>query len=325
MSEMAILGFHHVELAGHDLERSLRFYRDVLGLRPMAGPDVDDDPAARQVVLGVGDGAPGTRLVIADAAGEQPGAWGVGGVHHVALGTADEAALLMWKRWLTDQGVRVSGPFDRGWFNSIYFTDPDGQVLEIATAGPGYALDEPADRLGERPILPEAGRLRGGRDEAGIRARSHPEPVDRITPAMALDGIHHVSGITDDVELGHAFYQELLGLRRVKQTVNQDEPSMPHWFWARYDGHKVAPHSTMTLFGMPRARRARAGAGQLRHVAFHVADDASLAAWKERLGEAGIGATEVRERGVQGLFFRAPDGQLLALTADGAARAAPHT
>ena len=79
-------------------------------------------------------------------------------------------ALSRWKRWLTDKGVRVTGPYDRGWFVSIYFQDPDGQVLEIATAGPGFDYDEPIDALGQRQIQPTPGRLIGNRDEASIAA-----------------------------------------------------------------------------------------------------------------------------------------------------------
>ncbi len=74
----------------------------------------------------------------------------------------------MWKRWLTDNGVRVTGPYDRGYFTSIYFTDPDGQVIEIATDGPGFQVDEPADALGRdadgSPAKPIPGGARRGRD-----------------------------------------------------------------------------------------------------------------------------------------------------------------
>src|SRR5690606_25542483 len=104
--------------------------------------------------------------------------------HHLALGTRDEETLLKWKRRLTDHGVKVTGPYDRGYFTSIYFSDPDGQILEIATRGPGYGIDASRDALGEMEMPPES-IVVGHRDEAEIAARTHPEPVPEITPDMA--------------------------------------------------------------------------------------------------------------------------------------------
>jgi glyoxalase family protein len=269
----------------------------------------------------VGDaaGSPGTLLAFEARPEERRGRWGVGGVHHVALGTSDEAALLRWKRRLTDRGVAVTGPYDRGWFHSIYFTDPDGQILEIATAGPGYALDEPQDALGEQVIDPSATRLRGARDEAAIAAATHPDPVDDVDDGMALTGIHHVTGITGAIEDADAFYTRALGLRIIKKTVNQDDPSTPHWFWGRYDGGEVAPHSAWTLFGWRRSDyTARPGVGQLRRMAFRAADAAELDAWREHLaGTLGLEVGHAVSRGAWlSLPFSAPDGQALEVTAD---------
>jgi glyoxalase family protein len=61
------------------------------------------------------------------------------GFHHTALGVETGEGLLRWKRRLTDLGWAVSGPYDRGYFTSLYFRAPDGQLLEIATDGPGFA------------------------------------------------------------------------------------------------------------------------------------------------------------------------------------------
>ena len=198
-------------------------------------------------------------------------------------------------------------------------SDPDGQVLEIATRGPGYALDEPADALGGKVLTPPEAELVGGRDELEIESRNHPEPVPDITPEMALQGIHHITGITGDIDRAHDFYTGMLGLRRVKMSVNQDDPDTPHHFWATYDGHTVAPHSTFTLFGWhPDAPRAREGIGQTHHIAFRAADAQQQLAWREYLLERGVAVTEVRDRlYFQSIYFRAPDGQLLEIATDG--------
>src|SRR5690606_3385417 len=155
-----------------------------------------------------------------------------GGIHHLALGVATPEAQLKWKRRLVDAGVSVTGPLDRGYFKSLYFQDPDGQILEIATAGPGYAVDEPAEALGREEVVPPPERLPDGRDEVAIARTTHPDPVPEVTPDMRLQGIHHITGLTDDLERADAFYQEALGLRLVKKTFNQDDARTRHWFWA---------------------------------------------------------------------------------------------
>jgi glyoxalase family protein len=76
------------------------------------------------------------------------GRWGIGGTHHFALQVAGYDGLLKWKRRLTDLGFPVTGPLDRHYFKSIYFTDPDGTIMEIATLGPGWTVDEDPDLIG---------------------------------------------------------------------------------------------------------------------------------------------------------------------------------
>jgi glyoxalase family protein len=72
----------------------------------------------------------------------------------------DEAEQDRFKAHLEQHGVRVSGPFDRTYFRSIYFRDPDGHILEIATRGPGFTVDEPEEELGTRMILPDESKVR---------------------------------------------------------------------------------------------------------------------------------------------------------------------
>jgi glyoxalase family protein len=240
-------------------------------------------------------------------------------VHHLALGVATAEAQLKWKRRLTDAGVAVSGPIDRGYFKSLYFADPDGQVLEIATAGPGYAIDEPADALGRELVVPPEERLPGGRDEGAIANATHPEPVPAVTPDMTLDGIHHITGITDDIERAGAFYEEALGLRAVKKTYNQDDAKTKHYFWARYEGGIVGPHSALTLFGWEGSRYiARPGAGQTHHIAFRAESADEQAAWREHLLGLGVDVTTVKDRTYfESIYFHAPDGLLLEIATDG--------
>jgi glyoxalase family protein len=319
MRPLTTQGLHHVTMVAADAQRTLTFYRDVLGLGMVKRTVNFDDPGAYHLYFGDRTGRPGTLLTFFEWPRAPRGNPGVGGVHHTAMVVETDEALLKWKRRLTDHDVRTSGPYDRRWFHSLYFTDPDGQVLEIATKGPGYALDEPADALGETVITPGPENLRGSRDEEAIAARTWPEPVPEITPDMALEGIHHVSAITSDVERANDFYSQALGMRLIKRTVNQDDPSMPHWFWGAYDGQMVAPHSSFTLFGFPpNGRPARGGTGQTHHVAFRAADDEQQAEWREHLLGMGVQVSEILDRDYfRSIYFRAPDGLLLEIATDG--------
>lgn len=312
-------GFHHVTMVSTDPVRTLRFYRGILGLALVKRTVNYDDPGSWHLYLGNDGGRPGTVLTFFVRPDARRGHWGVGGVHHVALGVGTFEALLKWKRRLQDAGLGVSGPIDRGYFTSLYFADPDGQVLEIATRGPGYAIDEPADALGRELVIPPRERLPEGRDDGRIAATVHPEPVPDVTPDMALAGIHHVTGITDDLSRAHEFFHEALGLERVKRTLNQDDGKTEHWFWARYDRVEVGEHSAWTLFGWPGSDyRARHGAGQTHHIAFRAEDEDQQMAWRDHLLEMGVDVTAVKDRTYfRSIYFRAPDGLRVEIATDG--------
>jgi len=319
MDQPITAGIHHITLVSADVRRTVAFYRGLLGLGLVKRTVNFDDPGSYHLYFGDDTGRPGTILTFFEWPRSRRGRPGIGGIHHVALGVATDEALLKWKRRLTDGGVRVTGPYDRGYFTSLYFADPDGQIVEIATAGPGYGIDESADALGRELMVPPQRIVAGHRDERSIAALTHPEPVPEITPDMALDGIHHISGITDDLARAGDFYEQALGLKLVKQTTNRDDPSQLHHFWAGYDGTRVAPHSSFTLFGWPTHwNRTRDGVGQTHHVAFRARDAEELLAWRDHLEAMGMKTSSVMDRSYfTGIRFRAPDGLLLEIATDG--------
>ncbi len=79
---------------------------------------------------------------------------GAGGVHHVAFRTPDEDEYHAWYDRLNSAGIPNSGEIDRYWFRSLYFREPNGVLFEIATDGPGFAVDEDPATLGEKVVLP---------------------------------------------------------------------------------------------------------------------------------------------------------------------------
>jgi glyoxalase family protein len=118
---------------------------------------------------------------------------------------------------------------------------------------------------------------------------------------MRLDGIHHVTAITGDAPGNVAFYAGVLGLRMVKKTVNQDDPTVYHLFYADEHGD---PGSDITFFEYPGAQRGRAGAGMVHRVVWRVASDDALFFWGQRLEERDTACQRVPG----GLRFRDPEG-----------------
>src|SRR5256714_156576 len=97
---------------------------------------------------------------------------------------------------------------------------------------------------------------------------------------VKLDGIHHVTAITADAPRNLEFYAGTLGLRLVKKTVNQDDPTVYHLFYADEQGD---PGSDITFFEYPGARQGRAGAGMVHTVRWRGGSEGALAFWQKRL------------------------------------------
>jgi glyoxalase family protein len=117
---------------------------------------------------------------------------------------------------------------------------------------------------------------------------------------VKLEGIHHITAITADAQDNVDFYAGVLGLRLVKKTVNQDQPTVYHLFFA---DEKGSAGSDLTFFEFPGVPEGRAGAGDVHRVVWRVGPDAP-GFWEKRLAANGI---ESRPEG-QGLVFSDPEG-----------------
>lgn len=131
---------------------------------------------------------------------------------------------------------------------------------------------------------------------------------------MSIKGIHHVSSITASAQKNYHFYNKVLGMRLVKKTVNQDDTSMYHLFYADEQGN---PGTDFTFFEIPRAGHTYEGNNSITATSLRVKDDAALRYWEHRLEENEIpheGIADQNGRSV--IYFRDPEGQRLVLVSD---------
>ena len=119
---------------------------------------------------------------------------------------------------------------------------------------------------------------------------------------MKLEGIHHVSSITGDAQANVDFYAGTLGLKLVKKTVNQDDPTVYHLF---YGDDKGSPGLDLTFFEYPGARPGRAGQGMIHRIVLRVGAEVALDFWERRLGTG--------RRSAGSLEFSDPEGLRLEL------------
>lgn len=151
---MALQGLHHITLISANMERTTRFYVDALGVTLVKQTVNFDDPSTRHFYFGDETGSPGTLVTYFEWPHLAPGNLGVGLTHHYAWMVDDEQAQLRWIVRLRRLGLEVTNPRPRRYFTSIYFRDPDGVIVEIATRAPGFLVDESRNELGAHFIGP---------------------------------------------------------------------------------------------------------------------------------------------------------------------------
>ena len=154
------------------------------------------------------------------------------------------------------------------------------------------------------PVEQHERPLRLARSGPHTRSQRHPWIMTSAVESrrlMRFEGIHHVTCITADAPGNVDFYVRVLGLRLVKKSVNQDDPTVYHLFYA---DEKGSAGSDLTFFEYPHARRGRAGAGMVHRIVFRVGSDEALAFWEERLAAENVPT----QRADTGLRFEDPEG-----------------
>jgi predicted esterase/catechol 2,3-dioxygenase-like lactoylglutathione lyase family enzyme len=251
--EQALRGFHSVTLWTRDSDPTGKLLVETLGCRPVGSVD-----GARR--FAAGDGGPGTLVNVRPVGDFLGGLSGLGTVHHVAWRVSDDQAQLEVRARVAGSGLDPTPVIDRQYFHSVYFREPGGVLFELATDPPGFTIDEPEYRLGERLMLPpqfeserarieaalppiqpphlvpaDGGRLGGGDGPEGVRAeelgfihRYVPAPDAQPAGDTTLLLLHGTGGDEDDlVPLGRRL---LPGAGLLSPRGKVLERGMPRFF-----------------------------------------------------------------------------------------------
>lgn len=167
-AEHQIRGLGPIVMTVPDLRPTDLVLTNVMNMQPLrdyAHPESQHD---RVHVYGMDGKGPGAELHVAVRDYIAPVQPGAGGVHHVAF-RVNDADYDAWAERLNEMRIRSSGKVDRYWFRSLYFREPNGVLFELATDGPGFAVDEPLEKLGETLVLPPFLEPRRKQIEAGLK------------------------------------------------------------------------------------------------------------------------------------------------------------
>jgi glyoxalase family protein len=169
-AKQQIRGLHGAQVWEREAGATAQFLTSVLGFHRIA----EEQGWVRYGCAG------GVGVIdVRDAPEARRGAWGVGAVHHLAWRVDDQEHQQAVRTRVEGAGGRPTPVIDRFWFKSVYFKEPGGVLFELATDGPGFAVDEEASHLGERLVLPPW-------------LEAHREAIEDALPPLSFDTSAHV-------------------------------------------------------------------------------------------------------------------------------------
>ena len=172
--ERQVRGLHGARLRERALDPSTQFLTGTMGFKSLG----EENGWRRYAVA---DGGSGTFVDIAEAPTEPRGFWGVGSIHHLAWRVNDEEHQLAVRSRVEAASRRPTPVIDRFWFKSVYFTEPGGVLFELATDGPGFAVDEEPAHLGESLVLPPWLEPRRPEIEGRLPRLTGPSPAQAVS------------------------------------------------------------------------------------------------------------------------------------------------
>jgi glyoxalase family protein len=166
--EFALRGFYGIILSMPSIDQLSMIFTDILNFEDVERAQWIDRKSNAVIYKTDQRGGPGTEVWLLEQPDVERGRLGAGGTHHVAFRVKDFETEKKWHAHLTEAGLSVSSLIDRFWFRSIYFRVSNGILFEIATDGPGFAIDEALENLGEKLVLPPFLEDRREEIEAGL-------------------------------------------------------------------------------------------------------------------------------------------------------------
>jgi predicted esterase/catechol 2,3-dioxygenase-like lactoylglutathione lyase family enzyme len=294
--EHALRGFHSVTLWEEHGDATQALLVDTLGFR-----EVGEAGEARR--FGAGDGGPGTFVNVRAVGGFLRGVGGVGTVHHVAWRMVDDPAQLELRARVAAAGLDPTPVIDRQYFHSVYFREPGGVLFELATDPPGFAIDEPKERLGQRLMLPPQYEPHRPQLEAALPPIHLPVPAAEADRLSAHGGPEDVGG--DVLGFVHRYLSPAAGAELAGSTTllllhgtgGTEDDLVPLGRALLPGAGLLSPRGKVLERGMPRF---------FRRLAEGVFDQEDLARRTEELGafvEAAAATYGLRRDGIVAVGF----------------------
>ena len=164
--ERQVRGLYGARLWERDAAATASFVERTMGLEKLAEEDGWSRYGSRDAT-GVVD--------VRETPSERRGRWGIGAVHHLAWRVEDDEHQLAVREQVEQGGAHATPVIDRFWFKSVYFKEPGGVLFELATDGPGFAVDEDPAHLGEALVLPPFLQAHRERIEAALAPIALPQ------------------------------------------------------------------------------------------------------------------------------------------------------
>jgi len=186
VSRLQAQGVHHLTFVGSNREAIIEFYQGFLGMRLVLDQPNLDVPGEEHLYFDAGDGRLLTYFVRPTRENDTtPNPQGIGNLHHMAL-TVSHAVYTQVVERLKERGIENTGPIDRGFMDSIYFRDPNGQLLELAC----YKF-VPPDGFTIADVLATAHRIRVATGDYNVEDRHLAQAIEELSQRkVAIEGVH---------------------------------------------------------------------------------------------------------------------------------------
>ncbi len=186
MSRLQVQGVHHLTFVGSNREAIIEFYQGFLGMRLVLDQPNLDVPGEEHLYFDAGDGRLLTYFVRPTRENDTtPNPQGIGNLHHMAL-TVSHAVYTQVVERLKERGIENTGPIDRGFMDSIYFRDPNGQLLELAC----YKF-VPPDGFTIADVLATAHRIRVAAGDYNVEDRHLAQAIEELSQRkVSIEAVH---------------------------------------------------------------------------------------------------------------------------------------